>query len=226
MKLKTMTVLFFALGVAVSSQQPQSVEELYLSSAITIETLAAQMQSTERAVQFLALSTLDHQLETGYVAVDNGAVLDALKPLVEQGVLVVSRNSSRSIEIYDPGVRREAVRLVGKLDTSSARSTLVQTVRHDPEPTVRAEALFGLARMKSDPDGDVTRSIARMILREHVQQFDEGVVYAAITAIGAIARESDNTVDPASREMLIYIASDYRYPRILREMALDVLSSL
>ncbi len=225
MKLTIFILVCFLVNVTTWSQQPRSVEELYLSSAVTIETLSVQMLSRERSVQFLALSTLDHQIETGFVSPDSVEVLNALRPLVEQGVLIVSRSAAPAIETYDPGVRREAVRLVGKLDASLARQTLVQTVRYDPEPTVRAEALFGLARMRSDPNGEVTGSIARMILREHVKQFDEGVVLAAIIAIGEIAQDGNNVIDPACREMLVYVASDYRYPRRLRELSLGVLST-
>ncbi|MFW5644066.1 MAG: HEAT repeat domain-containing protein [Alkalispirochaeta sp.] len=204
----------------------QSVEDLYLSSAVTVETLGAQLLSPERTVQFLALSTLEHQIETGLIDPTNPEVLEALSPLVKQGVLVVSRGGDRSIEIYDPGVRREAVRVMGRLGTAPARASLVQTVRHDPEPTVRAEALFALARIGHDPSGEVTRTIAGMMMNEHIQMFDEGVIYAAVTAIGEIAANPDSVVDPASREMLIHVASDYRYSRMVRHLALDTLARM
>jgi len=204
----------------------QSVEDLYLNSMVTVETLGVQMTSPERTVQLLALSTLEHQIETGLIDPTNPAVLEAVSPLVKQGVLVVSRGGNRSIEIYDPGVRREAVRVVGRLGTGPARTALVQTVRHDPEPTVRAEALFALARMGVDPSGEVTRTIAGMMMNEHIQTFDEGVIYAAVTAIGEIASNPDSVVDPASREMLINVASDYRYSQMVRHLALDALARM
>lgn len=225
-----LTILTAAIVVPALSQPlespPESVEDLYLNSGVSVETLAVQLRSPERQVQLLALSTLEHQIDTGSVDRSDPAVLNALTPLVDQGVFVISRNSERSIEIYDPVVRREAVRVVGKLETPDAREALVETVRHDPEPTVCAEALFAFARMGTDPSGEITRAIAGMMMSEHVQTFDEGVIFAAVTAIGEIANDPESIVDPASREMLIYVASDYRYPKMIRNRALDALSRL
>lgn len=211
---------------AQSAQGPVSIEELYLNSDITLAALKAQMESPERDMQLLAINTLENQLDQGAFEGENPEVLAALDDLVQQGVIERSRNAERSIHAYDPMVRREAVRVVGKLTGEGAQQVLVRTVRYDPEPVVRAQALLGLARMGVDPTGEVTQTIAKMMLREHVGNFDEGVVYAAVFALGEIAGNEESVVDPASLEMLVNVASDGRYPRVIRELALQTLSTL
>lgn len=210
--------------LAQDEEEPMSVEELYLSSEITLATLSVQMQSPGRDVQLLALDTLESQLERGMIDPEDEAVLKALEPLVQQGVIESFEDNTWGIDSYDPVVRREAVGVVAKLGTDEARSVLVRTVRHDPEPIVRAQALFGLARLGVDPDGSVTQAIAKMMLQEHLQQFDEGVMYAALVALNSIASDQDNVVDPAALEMLVTVASDGRYSRSFRQIALETLA--
>jgi HEAT repeat protein len=211
---------------AQEGEERLSVEELYLESEISVEILARQMRSPERNIQLLALDSLESQLERGLIDPRDEAILEAVTPLVEHGVITAFRENRWSIESYDPMVRREAVRVLGKLEGEAVRNKLVQTVRQDPEPIVQAQALFGLARMGSDPSGEVTRTIAKMMLREHLGEFDEGVVYAALVALRSIASEGQNVMDPASVEMLVYVASDVRYSRLLRTHALETLSLL
>lgn len=219
-------VLAASFGVAQETEETLSVEELYLRSEISIETLALQMRSPERNTQLLAIDTLESQLERGLISPEDNAILEALDPLVGQGVMETFEDNTWGIESYDPLVRREALRIIGRLGTDAARGILVRTVRHDPEPIVRAQALFGLARMGSDPTGEVTQTIAKMLLREHLGRYDEGVVYAALVALRSIAGDQENVMDPASKEMLVYLASDGRYPRRIRNLALETLSSL
>lgn len=211
---------------AQSAGETRSIEELYLESGVSVEMLARQLRSPERTVQLLAIETLSSQVEGGTAGGDEAEIIAALEPVIARGVMEVHEDNSWEISTYDPMVRREAIRVVGRLESEGARTVLVRTVRHDPEPIVRAQALFGLARMGYDPDGEVTRTIGKMLLREHVGSFDEGVVYAGILAIREIARNSASTVDPSSLEMLVYVASDGRYPRRLRNLALEALSIL
>lgn len=210
--------------LAQDEEEPVSVEELYLSSDITLATLSVQMQAPGRDVQLLALNTLENQLEQGVIDPEDEAVLEALEPLVQQGVIESFEDNRWGIDSYDPVVRREAVSVVAKLGTDAARAALVRTVRHDPEPIVRAAALFGLARLGVDPDGSVTQAIAKMLLQEHLQQFDEGVVYAALIALNSIASNPDNVVDASAMEMLVTVASDGRYSQSFRKIALETLS--
>jgi len=210
--------------LAQDDEEPMSVEELYLSSEITLATLAAQMQSPGRDVQLLALDTLESQLERGLIDPEDEAVLEALEPLVQQGVIESFEDNRWGIDSYDPVVRREALGVVAKLGTDEARGVLVRTVRHDPEPIVRAQALFGLARLGVDPDGSVTQAIAKMMLQEHLRQFDEGVMYAALVALNSIASNQNNVIDPGAMEMLVTVASDGRYSRSFRQIALETLS--
>ena len=224
--LLSLILLMPPLAEAQENETRPSVEELYLQSEISLEILSRQMRSPERNVQLLALDSLENQLEGGLIDPRDEVVLNAVRPLIEHGVITSFGENRWSIESYDPMVRREAVRVVGKLKGDGARSVLVQTVRHDPEPIVRAQALFGLARMGSDPTGEVTQTIAKMMLREHLGDFDEGVVYAGLVALRSIASDGENVMDPASIEMLVYVASDMRYSRLFRSHALETLSFL
>ncbi|MFW5827730.1 MAG: HEAT repeat domain-containing protein [Alkalispirochaeta sp.] len=219
--------LYFASS-AFGQETLPNIEQLYLESGPSLSTLGSQIHSRDRVQQFLALSTLESQIESGLVDTEDPAVVDVLSPAVDQGVFVVSTYSDRPIERYDPMVRTQAVRILGEVGTAAAREKLQQSVLHDPEPIVRAQALLSLGRIAHDPDGNATQIIARRLAREHYtpDQFDPGVIDAALRALRAIVGTPDNVIDPAIREMLIEIAGDGRYSQDFRTRALEVLGMM
>ena len=95
-----------------------------------------------------------------------------------------------------------------------------------PEPSVRAEALYSLAKIGADPDGTVSRAIAKRLLREDLAEPDPGVVYAALVALERIYADPDTPFYLEAREMAIRVSSGGPYPRLIRERALSLLATM
>jgi HEAT repeat protein len=211
-----------------SQDRLPDVEQLYLESGTSLATIGAQIHSRDRVQQFLALATLESQIESGLIDRNDPELVTALSPAVDQGVFVVSTYSDRPIERYDPMVRTQAVRILGEIGSESARAKLQQSVLHDPEPIVRAQALLSLGQIARDPDGSATRVIARRLMLEHYEpdQFDPGVIDAALRALRSLVGNGDNVIDPAIRETLIELAGDGRYTQEFRSRALSILAMM
>lgn len=215
-------------GPVTGQERLPDVEEWYLDSGMSLATITAQIKSSDRTQQFLALATLETQLRNGTVVEDLDAIVNVVSPALDQGVFTVSRNSNRPIEVYDPLVRAKAATILGELGTDSARARLEQSVLHDPEAIVQAQALLSIGRIGRDPDGRTTRVIARRMALEHYRasQFDPGVVDAGIQALRSLTANGSNTIDPAVREVLLEVAGDWRYSREIRTRALEILTAL
>ncbi|MCF7913590.1 MAG: HEAT repeat domain-containing protein [Spirochaetaceae bacterium] len=240
-------VLFFLLITAYSfleaqsytydaSRQPEtqpgesvtgkSIEELYLSSTVSLDALGIQLEGGTPDQKMLAMATLENQMERNIEEGKEDDIYNILVPIVEKGVLDVTGNEN-SIEGYNAVARKEAVRLLGVLGTTTARDQLVLTVKYDPDPMVRAQALFGLGKIGTDDNGDVTRAIAKMLFKETLRRPpSENAVYAGILAIEQISADPLNTVDDYVREVLVDIAACGSCVRLLRNNALRVLSKM
>lgn len=103
---------------------------------------------------------------------------------------------------------------------------LLTNVLAAPEPSVRAKALYSRARIGVDPDRTVSRAIAKRLLREYLADLDPSMVYAALVALESIYADSDNPLYPEAREMVIRVSSGGPYPRLIREKALHLLSTM
>lgn len=205
---------------------PLRVEDIYLRSNVTVDTLAAQIRTGDRDTRLLAIRSLEAQLDRGAVDPASPELYEALLPAVDEGVFTINHTTQRSLFIYDPMVRREAVRVMGLLGTERAQGKLLAIALNDPEPQVRATALRGIGTIAIDPDGHVSRSIARVILRERADTPHQESVLAAVNALGAISRSSENALDPSAREMLVQVASDGIFIQVVRKQALLVLANM
>ncbi|TVR85429.1 MAG: hypothetical protein EA428_15830 [Spirochaetaceae bacterium] len=203
-----------------------TIDELYLDSETSVAMLRAQLRTNNLSHQTLALSAVEEQLIHGAIDPGDEQLFDALAFVMNQGVSNLSYQGTNLPRNYHPNVRNHAAKILGLLGTPEARTQLARTVDIDPDPSVRAQALYSLARIGQDPDGSVTRSIGKMMLREHVGRPDPGVMYAALVAIENIHRNADNQIHGAATEMLLQVAVGDPYTRLLRAKAMQVLAKM
>ena len=203
-----------------------SIEDVFLGTAVSVESLAAQIRTGGRDIRLLALRSLEDQLLRGDLDPDDERLYIALEPAVDEGVFRINHSVHRSMFIYDPMVRREAVKVMGMLGTDRAQEKLVAIALNDPEPLVRAQALRGIASIARDPDGEVSKAVARVILRERAGNPHQESVLEAVIALEAIAQGSRNKLHPSAREMVVHVASDFIYIQIVRARAVIALTSM
>ena len=202
------------------------VEDLYLREQVPMDVAAEQIRTGSRRLRMLAIRTIEEQINRGLVDPASEDVFRALEPAVNGGVLAFNHSVERSLHIYDPMVRREAVRVMGLLGTERAQARLVTLVQNDPEPLVRVQALRGIAGIATDPTGEVSRAVARAILREQAGAPHQETVLSAVIALDALASNPDNSFHESAREMLVRAASDGRFIKLVRTRALEALSRL
>lgn len=217
-----------ASGSVGGRDQPRlrTIDELYLEGAISVRALSAQLRSSDSEHQILALAAIEDQLQTGLLAPDDEELFRALAVVLEEGVHHVAYSSSTMPFNYHPTVRYRAAQVMGLVGTEDARKQLVYTVAIDPDPAVRAQALYSLGAIGQDPDGSVTRTIARMMRREHVGDADPGAIYAALVAIERISSNPANVVDSSAVSMVVTVATGKPYNRLVRSKAMQVLAVL
>jgi hypothetical protein len=227
--------LIFVIGLALpfglpaqesDSDRPLGVEELYLNTLISVEVVADQIEHGSEEVQMLALQSVEAGLAAGALDPRDEDLFLAIEPLLDRGVTVIRSNPNRTYEAYNPFVRVEAVRVTAMLGTDRARRKLISIALSDPEPQVRVESLYGLAAIARDPDGETTRSIARVLFQERADQPHQPTTYAALIAVSAIADDPANVIHESVREEIVKVASDFRYAELVRRQALVVLAKL
>lgn len=225
-------IAILALALPVAAQESPdgtgsgavSVEELYLDSSVSIGTLATQIRTGSRETRLLAIHAIEAQLNEGVIDPADPTVFEALAPAVDEGVLTINHSVQRSFHIYNPFVRREAVRVMALLGTDEAQARLLTVAINDPEDQVRAEALRGIASIARDPDGQVSRNVARIILRERAEIPHQELVLAAVVALDALSDNEANIFHPTAEETLVDVASDGRFIQLVRDRAILALT--
>lgn len=208
------------------SDEPRTIEELYLESNVGLAVIDSQLRSEDRNIQLLGLEVLQAQVERGAIDPDSDRYVQLLGSALANGVFRVANNRQRLPENYNPEVRIVAARLLGESATDEAVEVLYLSLQHDPEPSVRAQAMYSLGQIGRDPEQRVSFLIARIITIENAQQADEALVYAAVTTIGMLsdALDGDN-LHPDVRDAVVSVAAG-NYNRVIRTRAIEVLSDL
>ncbi len=204
----------------------QTIDEIYLETYVPIRVLRAQLRTNNLEHQLLALAAIEDQLRTGRVLPSDPTLFDGVAFVLNEGVANIAYSRSTVPYDYHPKARHHAARIMGLIGSEAARIQLVQTVNIDPDPSVRASALYSLGQIGQDPDGRTTQAIAAMMQREHRGTPDPGAVFAALVAIEQIASREGNVVDRAALDMVMEVAVGKPYNRLLRSRAMQVLAVL
>jgi len=226
-----MFLLLFLFAGTLSAQEgdaegPRTIEDLYLESDVGLAVIDSQLRSEDRTIQLLGLEVLEAQVERGSIDPESERYVELLGSALASGVFRVANNRQRIPENYNPEVRIVAARLLGESSTDEAVEVLYMSLQHDPEPSVRAQAMYSLGRIGKDPGQRISYLIARTITFENAQQADEAMVYAAVTAIGMLsdALDGDN-LHPDVHDAVVSVAAG-NYNRVIRTRAIEVLSDL
>jgi len=232
------TVLIVILGVLAThpvasqvdttAESPLSVEELYLRAQVSVDTIRAQIDTGDRELRLLAIRSLRDQLEQGLLDPTDETLYRAVEPVVNEGVFTINQSVKHSLSVYDPMVRREAIHVMGMLGTDQAQAKLVKVAYNEPDPVVRAQALWAISGIATDADGQVSKTIGRIILRERAvaTPVHQESMLAAVTALGAIAGDPANTFHPSALEALMMAATDATFWQVVREQAWRVIATL
>lgn len=211
---------------AAADQALQTIDEIYLESYVPIRVLHAQLRTNNLEHQLLALAAIEDQLRTGRVSPSDPTLFDGVAFVLNEGVANIAYSRSTIPYDYHPKARLHAARIMGLIGTEGARIQLVQTVTIDPDPAVRASALYSLGQIGRDLDGHTSQAIAAMMQREHRGTPDFGAVYAALVALEQIASHEGNVIDRAALDMVMEVAVGKPYNRLLRSRAMQVLSAM
>ncbi len=207
-------------------ERPLTIDELYLQSETTAETLSKQLRSRHRELQMLALDAIEEQLQSGALGRDNREAYEGVVYVLRDGVHKITYAGQISPHTYHPMVRHRAAEVIAQFDIPQVRTELTMNVVRDPDPAVQARSLYSLAEIGEDPDGWVTENIAKMMLRHHYGRPDYGAVYAALVAIEHINANPGAVVHGAAVEMVLKVAEGGYYNQFIRDKARRVLQMM
>jgi hypothetical protein len=145
--------------------------------------------------------------------------------VLDEGVTHVTKGDAMPLHYY-PEVRRRAADVIAWSTHDGVVSQLVTNVLEDPEANVQAQALYSLAEIGADPEGRVSKAIAKRLLREDLDDPDLGVVYAALVALENIYADEDNALYPQAREMVMRVSTGGPYTKLIRNKALSILGTM
>jgi hypothetical protein len=217
-----------AMAYGQSAQQdPITIEELYLESHTSIETISAQLRSDSLELQLLALMALEDQVSRGALDPNSDEYVIALATAATRGVTNFSGQPYDLPNGYRPQVRSLAAELLGLSDENpSARIALFKLLDSDPEPIVRARAALALASIGKDPQNAVSFNIGKALHHEALTGRDEGFIFSSLLAIERLGEEVGMlTMHPMVRESAMSIALG-GFNRLLREKAVHVLARM
>lgn len=206
--------------------EQRTIEELYLEANASVAVLSTQVRSGSLEQRLLAMEAISTRFGDGRLSAEEPEIIAALSVALLEGVTTLTNSGSRTPSNYYPTVRREAARLLGFSPAEEARDALMATLHHDPEPSVKAQAMISLGRIGRDPNGEVSYMFGRILAIEDLGQPDESLVLSGMLAIEMLAlANGEDSVDELARQALVTVV-DGNYPRVLRAKALDILSRM
>lgn len=216
-KIAAVSVACILLSGTVFAQT--TVEDEYLSSiedAIITE-LAASVEYDNKLV---ALQYLEDAINAGRSSPE---MVAALRSLAGEGVTTESRTNGRLMNNY-PDIRRDACDLLGRVGGEQAKNTLVYIAQNDTEPMVVGAAIHALGEIGINNGDEVVAMI------EYIEH-----KFAALNPTGSLAKEvldayaklAPTVQDRAAMiESITQIATNYRYPTVVRQQALQLLKTI
>jgi hypothetical protein len=204
----------------------KTIEELYLESDLSIRSIESMVISYDRDAQRMGIRALADRAENGQVDPNSEEYVAVASTALRSGVGNISNNPSLLPDSYHPLVRIEAAYALGRSAHPRAQTYLITTLRTDPEPSVKAATMIGLAEQGVDPEGRISYEIAAAIQKELTVRADEGMLYQGLQAIEDLtATAGTDDLNPIVRETVIEIVTSGLSRRV-REKAIMVLNKL
>jgi hypothetical protein len=228
MKIRTISfvLVILLIGLPLTAQESeQTIEELYLQSAIKTQIIKAEAASPDRDMKMIALTDIAQMIEDGSAA-DNPEVVKLLGDLGGEGVTNVVREQGHVLNDF-PEVRREAARILGELGTEEAARELNTMLLTDPEPMVMSEAILAISNIEVENKESRNRSMAAAIYRQTAINKDNNFAYTFLQSIENVVRREGSISDPMVFEEIAKIADARQgYNRVVRERAFKLLRDL
>ncbi len=228
MKIRAISLVLvtLALILPISAQESeQTIEELYLQSAIKTQIIKAEAASPDRDMKMIALTDIAQMVEDG-TAADNPEILEILGDLAGQGVTYIVREQGHVLNDF-PDVRREAARVLGSLGTEEAARELNTILLTDPEPMVMSEAILAISTIEVENKQARNRSMAAAIYRQTAVNKDNNFAYTFLQSVENVATREGGISDPMIFEEVAKIADSRQgYNRAVRDRAFQLLRDL
>jgi len=228
MKISTISLILILsmLSIPLTAQESeQTIEELYLQSAIKTQIIKAEASSPDRDMKMIALSDIAQMVEDG-TAADNPEIVALLGDLGGEGVTNVVREQGHVLNDF-PDVRREAARILGQLGTEEAARELNSMLLTDPEPMVMSEAILAISNIEVEDKNSRNRSMAAAIYRQTAVNKDNNFAYTFLQSVENVASREGGITDPMIFEEIAKIADARQgYNRVVRERAFKLLRDL
>lgn len=228
MKIRSISlVLVMVLAVLPLAAQDseQTIEELYLQSAIKVQIIKAEAESPDRDMKLIAIQDIQGMVEDG-TAADNPEIIAVLGQLAGEGVTYVVREQGH-VQNDFPDVRMQAARVLGELGTEEAAQELNTILLTDPEPMVMSEAILAISNIDVEDKQARNRSMAAAIYRQTAVNKDNNFAYTFLESVENVARREGGISDPMIFEEVAKIADARQgYNRVVRERAFQLLRDL
>ncbi|MDF1567770.1 MAG: HEAT repeat domain-containing protein [Spirochaetaceae bacterium] len=219
-------IVLILIGLPLGAQESeQTIEELYLQSAIKTQIIKAEAASPDRDMKMIALTDIALMVNDG-TANDNPEILEVLGNLAGEGITNVVREQGH-VQNDFPDVRREAARVLGQLGTEEAAQQLNTILLTDPEPMVMSEAILAISNIDVEDKNSRNRSMAAAIYRQTAVNKDNNFAYTFLQSIENVATREGGVSDPMIFEEVAKIADARNgYNRVVRERAFQLLRDL
>jgi len=219
-------IVLILIGLPLGAQESeQTIEELYLQSAIKTQIIKAEAASPDRDMKMIALTDIALMVDDG-TATDNPEILEVLGNLAGEGITNVVREQGH-VQNDFPDVRREAARVLGQLGTEEAAQKLNTILLTDPEPMVMSEAILAISNIAVEDKNSRNRSMAAAIYRQTAVNKDNNFAYTFLQSIENVATREGGVSDPMIFEEVAKIADARNgYNRVVRERAFQLLRDL
>jgi len=219
-------IVLILIGLPLGAQESeQTIEELYLQSAIKTQIIKAEAASPDRDMKMIALTDIALMVSDG-TATDNPEILEVLGNLAGEGITNVVREQGH-VQNDFPDVRREAARVLGQLGTEEAAQQLNTILLTDPEPMVMSEAILAISNIAVEDKNSRNRSMAAAIYRQTAVNKDNNFAYTFLQSIENVATREGGVSDPMIFEEVAKIADARNgYNRVVRERAFQLLRDL
>ena len=219
-------IVLILIGLPLGAQESeQTIEELYLQSAIKTQIIKAEAASPDRDMKMIALTDIALMVDDG-TATDNPEILEVLGNLAGEGITNVVREQGH-VQNDFPDVRREAARVLGQLGTEEAAQQLNTILLTDPEPMVMSEAILAISNIAVEDKNSRNRSMAAAIYRQTAVNKDNNFAYTFLQSIENVATREGGVSDPMIFEEVAKIADARNgYNRVVRERAFQLLRDL
>lgn len=212
-----------AASASTGTSGDQTIEELYLKN-VAMRVVRAQATDLSRDSKLLALTSIREMINNGTVNKNSTVALDVLGYLSNEGTGRVVMENNVQINNF-PEVRRQACTLLGEIGGPQADAILMQVMLTDTEPMVLSEAAYALGQIGLNPNGEVSKRIADVVLRMNGVHPDNNFAFASLLAFEKLAKKNNGLSDSSSFNAIVTITQG-SYIRPVKEKALQVLNEL